>query len=70
VTPNLRGNNINNSNSVNDIPPNTTYSKFSASLAASHAQAVFQAVVIVEKLIGNYQEMMLLLERSEEFLTS
>ena len=40
VTPNLRGNNINNSNSVNDIPPNTTYSKFSASLAASHAQAV------------------------------
>ena len=38
VTPNLsRGN---NSNTVNDIPPNTTYSKFSASLAASHAQAV------------------------------
>ena len=38
VAPNLsRGT---NSNTVNDIPPNTTYSKFSASLAASHAQAV------------------------------
>ena len=35
----LRGTNVNNS-TVNDIPPNTTYSKFSASLAASHAQAV------------------------------
>ena len=28
------------SNTVKDIPPNTTYSKFSASLAASHAQAI------------------------------
>ena len=41
VTPNVpRGGNINNSSTVNDIPPNTTYSKFSASLAANHAQAV------------------------------
>ena len=40
IPPNLlRGTNVNNS-TVNDIPPNTTYSKFSASLAASHAQAV------------------------------
>ena len=35
-----RSANINNSSTVNDIAPNTTYSKFSASLAASHAQAV------------------------------
>ena len=41
VPPNVsRSVNIVNSNTVNDIPPNTTYSKFSASLAASHAQAV------------------------------
>ena len=41
VPPNVpRGGNINNSSTVNDIPPNTTYSKFSASLAANHAQAV------------------------------
>ena len=39
--PNIsRSANIQSSNTVNDIPPNTTYSKFSASLAASHAQAV------------------------------
>ena len=39
--PNIsRSVNVLNSNSVNDIPPNTTYSKFSASLAASHAQAI------------------------------
>jgi len=41
IPPNLsRSANINNSNTVKDIAPNTTYSKFSASLAATHAQAV------------------------------
>ena len=39
---NVTGGNIpsSNTNIVKDIPPNTTYSKFSASLAASHAQAI------------------------------
>ena len=40
----VRGGNTLSSNTVKDIPPNTTYSKFSASLAASHAQAVSSSV--------------------------